>query len=249
MLAQPQALTADQHLWLHRHLHVLSPKWSAPLSHGMVELRRCRRDDEAFFRQTFEDHRFTQQFNRQRPWSGDLARALHKFGQEPPALLKMLQWVVCWRGESVGLISLSHLDLANARAEFSIGFPSDRSAGISHKACLLALYFAYFVAGLNKLYGYVYEGNDHALQSALRIGFKHEGFLADHFRFPPNDFVGVHAIGLTKWQALENPELLRAAARRTGRDWGAHRGESHDRPHNEQVAPDGPQTSQSTHQG
>ena len=216
---QPTALSIEEQHWLHRYLHILSPKWSEPLRHGVVELRRCCRDDVAFFKQAFEDHRFTQQFNRQRPWSGDLGRALHKFGQEPPALLKMLQWVVCRRDEPVGLISLSHLDLTNARAEFSIGFPSDMSAGISHKACLLAMHFAFFMAKLNKLYGYVYEGNGHALQSALRVGFKQEGFLIDHFRFAPNEFVGVHVVGLTRRQALQNPGLVKAMARRTGHNW------------------------------
>ena len=223
---QRQDLSAEQHQWLRRYLLVLSPKWSEPVRHGIVELRRCGREDEAFFRQTFENQSFTQRFNRQRPWSGDLGKALNKFGHEPPALLKMLQWVVFRREEPVGLICLSHLDLAHARAEFSVGFPADMSAGISHKACLLALHFAFSVAGLNKLYSYVYEGNDHALQSALRLGFQQEGFLADHFRFAPDGFVGVHAVGLTKGQALANPELLRAVIRRTGRDWRVPTGQA-----------------------
>jgi RimJ/RimL family protein N-acetyltransferase len=217
---QPSALSAQQHHWLRRHLYILSPLWSQPVRHGVVALRRCRQEDEAFFRSTFEDHSFTQRFNRQRPWSGDLARALHKFGQEPPALLRMLQWVVCLRDEPVGLISLSHLDLTNSRAEFSIGFPQSISAGISHKACLLALHFSFFVAGLHRLYGHVYEGNDPALQAAARIGFCREGFLVDHFRFQPGGFVGVHVVGLTRQQALSNGSLTQTVKRRIGQEWG-----------------------------
>jgi RimJ/RimL family protein N-acetyltransferase len=214
-------LSAQQQAWVARHQWGLAPLWSEPVQHGVVSLRRCGADDAAFFRAVFQDTAFTNRFNRQRPWSGDLGRALHKFGHEPPALLKMLQWVVCLRSEPVGLISLSHLDLTNARAEFSIGFPQSMSAGISHKACLLAMHFAFCKAGLNKLYGYVYEGNDHALQSALRIGLKREGFLIDHFRFPPNEFVGVHLLGLTRRQALQNPGLVKAMARRTGHHWSS----------------------------
>jgi RimJ/RimL family protein N-acetyltransferase len=168
-------LSEQQQAWVARHQWVLAPLWSEPVQHGVVSLRRCGENDAEFFRAVFQDTAFTNSFNRQRPWSGDLGRALHNFGHEPPALLKMPQGVVCLRSEPVGLISLSHLDLTNARAEFSIGFPKDMSAGISHKACLLAMHFAFSIAGLNKLYGYVYEGNDHALQSALRIGFQQGG--------------------------------------------------------------------------
>ena len=161
-------LSPQQQAWVARHKWVLAPLWSEPVQHGVVSLRRCGANDAEFFRAVFQDTAFTNRFNRQQPWSGDLGRALHKFGHEPPALLKMLQWVVCLRSEPVGLISLSHLDLTNARAEFSIGFPKDMTAGISHKACLLAMHFSFFVAGLHRLYGHVYEGNDPALQAAAR---------------------------------------------------------------------------------
>ena len=247
--AQPSALSAQQHQWLRRHLYILSPLWSQPVRHGVVALRRCCQEDQAFFRRAFEDHSFAQQFNRQRPWSGDLGRALHKFGHEPPALLKILQWVVCLRDEPVGLISLSHLDLTNSRAEFSIGFPKDMSAGISHKACLLAMHFAFCKAGLNKLYGYVYEGNDRALQSALRIGFKQEGFLIDHFRFAPNEFVGVHVVGLTRKQALQNPGLVKTVARRTGHHWSSDDFATGTRPHKQRLARGPGSQHNSTYQG
>jgi RimJ/RimL family protein N-acetyltransferase len=242
-------LSAQQQAWVARHQWVLAPLWSEPVQHGVVSLRRCGANDAEFFRAVYQDAAFTNRFNRQRPWSGDLGRALQRYGQEPPALLRLLQWVVCLRDEPVGLISLSHLDLTNSRAELSIGFPQSMSAGISHKACLLALHFAFCKAGLNKLYGYVYEGNDRALQSALRIGFKQEGFLIDHFRFAPNEFVGVHVVGLTRKQALQNPGLVKTVARRTGHHWSSDDFASGTRPHKQRLARGPGSQHNSTYQG
>ena len=217
--SDPSLLTAEQSQWLKATLWVLSPRWSEPVAHGMVSLRRCRPEDAEFFRASFQDQAFTHRFNRRRPWTGDLSRALLRFGQEPPALLKLLQWVVCRHGQPVGLLSLSHIDPENGRAEFSIGLPSSHGAGVGHKASLLALHFAFFVAGVHKLCAYVYEDNPAALEAALHLGFRQEGFLVDHFRLPPHGHVSVHALGLTRQQALETPALTKAVRRRIGQNW------------------------------
>lgn len=226
--SNPSLLTGEQMQWLQTSLWVLSPRWSEPVCHGMVSLRRCKPEDADFFRASFQDQAFTHRFNRRRPWSGDLSRALLRFGQEPPVLLKLLQWVVCRHGQPVGLLSLSHIDPENGRAEFSIGLPSSNSAGIGHKASLLALHFAFFVVGFHKLYAYVYEDNKAALEAALHLGFKHEGFLVDHFKLPPSGHVGVHALGLTRQQALETPALMKAVRRRIEQNW-QQRGRTADR--------------------
>jgi RimJ/RimL family protein N-acetyltransferase len=210
--SDPSLLTGEQSQWLKTTLWVLSPRWSEPVAHGMVSLRRCRPEDAEFFRASFQDQAFTHRFNRRRPWKGDLSRALLRFGQEPPVLLTLLQWVVCRHGQPIGLLSLSHIDPENGR-------PSSHGAGVGHKASLLALHFAFFVAGFQKLCAYVYEDNAAALKAALHLGFKQEGFLVDHFRLPPNGHVSVHALGLTRQQALETPALTKAVRRRIGQDW------------------------------
>jgi RimJ/RimL family protein N-acetyltransferase len=133
----------------------------------------------------------------------------------------MLQWVVCVRDQPVGLISLSHIDLQNSRAEFSIGLPNSTASGVAHKACLLALHHTFFGVGLNKLFGYIYDGNEQALHAATRLGFREEGYLSEHFRLPPHGYVGVHAVGLTRQQALETPSLVRTVRRRLEQDWPA----------------------------
>jgi RimJ/RimL family protein N-acetyltransferase len=215
----PGLLNTHQSAWVNRNRWALMPVWSSPVRHGLVCLRRSNSNDEGFFRSTYANAEFTRRFNRQPPWSGNLSRALAKYGEDPPALLGMLQWVVCLRDIPVGLISLSNLDYTNSRAEFSIGFPSPYSNGISYIACLLALDFAFFRVGLNKVYGYIYESNDQALQNGYRIGFMEEGFLADHFHFPGQGFASVHVLGLTRRQAAENSRLVNAIRRRIGADW------------------------------
>lgn len=216
----PALLSREQRAWVERQRWALAPLWWQPVQHGIVSLRRVSPNDEDFFRRVHQNTDFVTRFNRQRPWSGDLRRALLRYGQEPPALLGMLQWVVSRQDEPMGLISLSHIDLGNARAEFSIGFPGAMANGISHKACLLALHFSFFLAGLHRLYGYVYQDNEPALRAGERIGFRREGFLVDHFHFSAGGFVGVHVMGLTRQQAAQNPMLVATVRRRIGWDWG-----------------------------
>ncbi len=204
----------------------IAPFWWTPLQGGGVALRRCRADDADFFSSCFSDREFSTQYNRQQPWTGDLAKALTKVGTLSPVDLKALHWIVTDKSDhAIGLASLTSLNLANRKAEFSIGFPS-LGATRSTKAfspatmvTLLAFHFAFFVARLNKLTAYIYRGNDGALRNAQHIGFQIEGLLKDHFYLPPGEFVDVHVLGLTRAQLQANPAILRMARRRLGLDW------------------------------
>ena len=124
-------------------------------------------------------------------------------------------------GTRLGMASLSSLNLGNARAEFSIGFPnaSVRSPVHAVLATLLVYHFSFFVLGLNKLTTYVYRENEAALNNSLRVGLRQEGLLHDHFHLPPGEFVDVYAMGLTRAQLLQDLRLVAMAKRRLGLDW------------------------------
>jgi hypothetical protein len=108
----PGMLNTHQSAWINRN------RWSSSVRHGLVCLRRCNSDGEGFFRSTYTNSDFTRRFNRQTPWSGNLSRALGRYGEDPPALLGMLQWVVCLRDIPIGLISLSNIDYSNIKEGF-----------------------------------------------------------------------------------------------------------------------------------
>lgn len=211
--------SAGQVQELERLIWQVQPVWWAELNHGIVSLRRCRAADANFYRYCYQNKDFSHCFNRQNAWSGDLSKALNKFGAGAPAQLGLLQWIVCLRGDPVGLASLSSIDQRNSRAEFSIGIPGVPPAGVAYKASLMAMHFAYFMLGLNKLYAYVYADNRKARANITRLGFREEGILQDHFYLPLDGFVTVHGFGLTRHQAQENSALVRAVRRRISQDW------------------------------
>jgi RimJ/RimL family protein N-acetyltransferase len=186
---------------------------------GGVSLRLCNEHDAEFYRWCFEDRTFTNQFSRQRGWSGSLERALKLNGEKSPCDTGVLQWVVCNREQPVGLASLSSIDSKNSKAEFSIGLPQLPVPGVALKASLMAMHFAFFILGLNKLYTYVYEDNTKAQQNTIRIGFRKEGVLTDHFSVIDGGFVTVWAFGLTKQQALADENLIRKVERHINQRW------------------------------
>lgn len=204
----------------------LAPWWWAPLQGAGLMLRRTQADDADFWRQAYTTPDFARRYNRQAAWRGDLPRALARAGRLPPIALEAVHWVVCKTdGTRLGLASLSSLNLANAKAEFSIGFPDAGARAPLHAvlATLLVYHFSYFVLGLNKLYTYVYRDNTRALHNSLRVGLRQEGLLHDHFHLPPGEFVDVYAMGLTRAQLLQDSRLVQMAQRRLGLDWASRR--------------------------
>jgi RimJ/RimL family protein N-acetyltransferase len=197
------------------------PLWWSDLRHGSLGLRRCRVDDAGFFRACFGDAAFSRQFNRLPPWQGQLERALAKAGQLPPLQTGMLMWVVqsLPDGKPLGLASLSGLDVANRRAELAIGFPGEFPATVGSKATLMMLHYALVLMPFNKVYAYVYSDNPQALHNALRLGFVHEGRLADHFRIPGQGYQTVDAIAVTRARLHGSARLKKLARRWISADW------------------------------
>lgn len=198
----------------------LSPLWWANLKHGGLCLRRCRAEDADFFQKSFNDPLFSRQFNRQKPWRGNLARALEQSGQLPPLQTGLLMWVVeSTTTGPIGIASLSSLDTVNLRAELSIGLPGAVAPTLATKATLMMLHFALVMMPFNKVYTYVYQDNSQALHNTLRLGFVHEGTLKDHFNIPNHGFVSVDVTGLTRSQLHGSTYLKHLAKRKIGQVW------------------------------
>jgi len=207
---------------LHYQRLRIAPHWWSTLAHPKgTNLRRCRGTDAAFVAACYANADFAQRYNRQAPWTGDLAKALDKAGRQPPLDSGLLQWIVCDGETPIGLASLSSISATNRKAEYSIGFAEHTrlAAQTMGRAQLLLLHFAYFVAGFNKLYAYIYADNRAALDNGIHLGFREEGILRDHYYLPPGRYFDVHAIGLTRAQLLASPFTLKLARRWLGVDW------------------------------
>ena len=222
-LARTTAASQTEREVIHAGLWRLSPLWWANLQHGGLHLRRCGADDAGFYSQCYGDPVFVSQFNRQRPWRGDLASALKKSGALPPLQTHLLMWVVesSTQGQyrPIGLASLSSIDTQNLRTELSIGLPGVVPPTLGIKATLMMLHFALVMMPFNKVYTYVYQDNPQALHNALRLGFTHEGMLKDHFNIPGHGFVSVELTGLTRAQLHGNAYLRLLAKRKIGQVW------------------------------
>lgn len=189
-------------------------QWWEPQASQHASLVKSGQSDAAFFREAFEQNAFTTLYNRQKPWRGDLARALGNSYLSHFEDSGTIHWTVLdSRQRPVGLASLSSYSKDNARAEVSLGFPGEVAASTIMAASLLVLRFAFSVARLHKLTSYVYEDNVHARDFTKNFGFDHEGFLADHYFLPPFGFVGVNVFGLTRKSLHQNERLQRVSAR------------------------------------
>lgn len=197
--------------------------WWADVRGGGIALRRARRSDADFYKSCYQDADFVRQFNRQPPWRGDLGTALDALSQRSPISSSGLLWVVhrIQEPKRVGLVTLSGVDWSNRKAQLAIGSTGTMSAFDTAKAMMLAIHFAFFVAGLNKLYTYVYDDNPRSLEQTLGLGFRLEGRLVDHVRDKSGAFVSIAATGLTRQQLAECHTLHRIAKRMIGVDWGS----------------------------
>ena len=191
-------------------------QWWEPRVTRHASLVKSGLSDAAFFREVFGNSGFTTLYNRQRPWRGDLEKALGNAYLSHFEDSGSIHWTVLDnRRQPVGLASLTGYSKVNARAEVSLGFPGDVPASTVMAASLLVLRFAFSIAKLNKLTSYVYEDNGHARDFTCNFGFAREGFLAEHYCLPPFGFVGVNVFGMTR-KSLQHNERLRRLSLRMG---------------------------------
>lgn len=84
-------------------------------------------------------------------------------------------------GIAVGLIGLLNIDYKNLKAEYyiTLGEENYKGKGISYKASLLLLEYAFSELKINKVYLYTEVDNIPAQRLFEKVGFKKEGLLKE----------------------------------------------------------------------
>lgn len=89
-------------------------------------------------------------------------------------------WVIFYKENPIGLISLSNIDHRNKKATLGFYIGDLNFAIISGRIHPYLYNFAFFEMGLNKLYAEVMSGNDGIMKMHLFYGFSHTATFAEH---------------------------------------------------------------------
>lgn len=102
--------------------------------------------------------------------------------------------------KKLGCVYIRDVDKKNKKGEYGIFIGEDdaRGCGVGTKAAGLMLRYGFEELGLHRIYLRVLEGNDRAVKSYEKAGFKKEGFLKDDV------FVDGEYLSVT-WMAAINP--------------------------------------------
>lgn len=205
------------HLVLGRKLTELHPLWWKSLGNDTLRLRRTRASDAAFYKEIFSNEDWARRYNRQKPWSGNLEKALERAGQQSPLQTGSLFWVIERQATTpIGLASLTSIDQKNQKAELSLGLLDSHSEIETAKALFWITQFAFQKIQLNRLYVYIYTDNPSVKQLLEKLGFELEGTLREHFYLPPGKFFDVWVMGLNRRDLQTNERLKKLAARWVG---------------------------------
>ncbi|NOQ13484.1 MAG: hypothetical protein GQ583_03255 [Methyloprofundus sp.] len=140
-----------------------------------------------------------------------------------PQELKRIEWVILKHEKQqqtpIGLAALADHQVTHRRAEFLLGFPCTlhRVGSLGLEASLLVLEFAFNLAGLNKVTSFVYGYNLDAQRNTIHLGFKQEGFFAQHIQ-TESGFIDLYQNGLLRADFLNNKKLGSLARRLLKRD-------------------------------
>lgn len=89
-------------------------------------------------------------------------------------------WIIQYKGQSIGLISLNQIDRLHRKATFGY-YIGDMSYAIIAGRIQPYLYnYAFKDLQLNKLYAEVMEGNDGMMKMHLHYGFTHAATFREH---------------------------------------------------------------------
>lgn len=202
---------------LGRKLAELHPLWWQNLGDDSLYLRRTRASDAAFYKDAFSNEDWARRYNRQKPWSGDLEKALERAGQQSPLQSGSLFWIIERQENTpIGLASLTSIDEKNQRAELSLGLLDVNQSVEASKTLFWIIHFAFQKIRLNRLYVYIYTDNPSVRRILERLGFELEGTLRDHFYLPPGQFFDVWIMGLNHATLKKNERMKRLASRWIG---------------------------------
>lgn len=204
----------------------LDPTWEAPLVGRHVLLRRRSEDDAGFLHRCHTHPEFADRVSRYGPRETDAAALTLMLRREQalhPAIGRAVQWIIIDRATDrpIGLAGLTEYHAEHRRAEFHVGIleTDRRGTGAALEASLLALDFAFNVAGLHKLCSQVYDNNAYSEDSTLALGFTQEGHQREHYRHPrTGEFFGMFLNGLLAQDFRTNRRLARLSLRLLGRN-------------------------------
>ena len=93
-------------------------------------------------------------------------------------------WIIKYEAIAVGLVSITNIDRKNNKCfwAFYIGEEEFLGSGIGAKVEFLALEYAYFELGMNKVACEVLESNAKVIGLHKRFGFTEEAFYKQHIR-------------------------------------------------------------------
>lgn len=89
-------------------------------------------------------------------------------------------WIIQYKGQPIGLISLNQIDRVHNKATFGYYIGDLNYSIIAGRIHPYLYNFAFFELGLNKLYAEVMEGNDGMMKMHLHYGFTHTATFKDH---------------------------------------------------------------------
>ena len=132
-------------------------------------------------------------------------RMLERFGTDS------YHFVICRLADDrpIGTIGLEQIDYVNGSAGLGIavGEEGDRGVGNGTDALNALVDFGFGELRLERIWLEVYEGNDRAVRSYEKGGFKHEGVMR-RGTFHRGQFFDVIRMAILRdeWQALERPK-------------------------------------------
>jgi len=153
----------------------------------------------------------------------DIQKRLEAEQYKLPQELNRIEWVILKHDQDqlvpIGLAALADHQVTHRRAEFLLGIPDtqDRVGNLSLEASLLIFDFAFNKAGLHKVTSFVYGYNAYAQKNTLHLGFKQEGFLAQHI-YSEKGFIDLYQNGLLHADFLGNKSLSQLSNRLLKRD-------------------------------
>ncbi len=106
--------------------------------------------------------------------------------------------VVLNSGETIGTVSIVHIDLRNRKAEWGrliIGPDEYKSAGYGREVEMLILQYCFEHLNLNKLYCEVLSTNMKVVNMHKKFGFKEEGIFRNHI-FKGGKYIDVICMAL-----------------------------------------------------
>lgn len=186
--------------------------------------------DASFLLKCYKDYDFMRLY---RSWSRqeslceeDIKRKICEDNKLSALQTRKIEWVI-WRKSTgtetmtpVGIAGLVDYRVMNKQAEFSIGLLDGyRDSGTAFEAIILIFDFSFNILVLNKLVSIIYQYNEAAQKSALKLGFTQEGILRKHHWDECNsEFIDIYYNGLLQKEFRENKRIARVSKSLLGRN-------------------------------